>query len=74
MMADVIIRTCDACGEPAMTRVTFSMDKKPERELDLCQDCNSKFIELAQHSRRPAEKRRHRGYSPVTYEDRPQTA
>jgi predicted CXXCH cytochrome family protein len=72
-MADVIIRTCDACNEPAMTRVTFQMDKKPERELDLCQGCHDKFIELAKYSRRPTEKRRHRGYSPVTYQDRPQT-
>ena len=57
-----------------MTRVTFSIDRKPERELDLCQDCNDKFIQLAKHSRRPAEKRRHRGYAPVNYQDRPQTA
>ncbi len=73
-MADVIIRTCDACGEPAMTRVVFSIDKKPERELDLCPACNDTFIQLAKHSRRPAEKRRHRGYAPVSFEDRPQTA
>jgi hypothetical protein len=57
-----------------MTRVTFSIDKKPVRELDLCQDCNAKFIELAQHSRRPADKRRHRSYGPVSFQDRPQTA
>ena len=69
---DKVYRMCDICESHAVHRIKFSLDNKPEREIDMCPPCHEKFCEqVEEHSRRSSPKRRHRAYRTRTYEDKP---
>ena len=64
------MRMCDMCGQEAAHRLTFRLDSKPKREIDLCPDCRERLGDVVAHSRPASAKRRHRAYQTRTYEDK----
>ena len=65
-------RLCDAkgCREFATSTIRFTVDRKGEREIDLCGEHGEPVLAMLAHGRQPEGKRRHRAYEPVQYQDR----